>query len=236
MKFLSSLLASAALAAATVDFGNWHPPVAGDVRSPCPALNTLANHGILPRDGKNYTLDKLVPAFGKALNVSVETITTVALAGFRAGSDGKSFNLDDLKKHGIIEHDASLSRKDVALGGQNQDFSPEIFNEFLSYFGNQTEITIQSAAHARWNRVKTEHDRNPSFSYGPAAQFNSYVETATYFDLLKNPATGTVPVEFIKIFFSQERLPYVEGWRTPAVISGFRVANSVLQVALYTPE
>jgi hypothetical protein len=31
----------------------YEPPKAGDSRSPCPALNAMANHGIFPRDGKN---------------------------------------------------------------------------------------------------------------------------------------------------------------------------------------
>ena len=33
--------------------GEYHPPGPTDQRSPCPALNTLANHGLLPRDGKD---------------------------------------------------------------------------------------------------------------------------------------------------------------------------------------
>lgn len=30
-----------------------------DLRSPCPALNSMANHGILPRDGRNIDLATL---------------------------------------------------------------------------------------------------------------------------------------------------------------------------------
>ena len=33
-----------------------------DSRSPCPALNVLANHGYLPRDGKNITAVMLTSA------------------------------------------------------------------------------------------------------------------------------------------------------------------------------
>jgi hypothetical protein len=36
--------------------------VPGAVRSPCPALNALANHGFLPRNGKNITLAMLEQA------------------------------------------------------------------------------------------------------------------------------------------------------------------------------
>ena len=42
----------------STDFANesqyrYQPPGPDDSRSPCPALNALANHGYLPRDGKN---------------------------------------------------------------------------------------------------------------------------------------------------------------------------------------
>ena len=37
----------------------YQPPGPDDSRSPCPALNALANHGYLPRDGKNIPPDLL---------------------------------------------------------------------------------------------------------------------------------------------------------------------------------
>ncbi|KAL8966248.1 MAG: hypothetical protein Q9183_003456, partial [Haloplaca sp. 2 TL-2023] len=33
--------------------GDYAPPKSTDIRSPCPAINALANHGYLPRDGRN---------------------------------------------------------------------------------------------------------------------------------------------------------------------------------------
>ncbi|KAJ7699308.1 Chloroperoxidase, partial [Mycena rosella] len=35
------------------------PPGPGDSRSPCPALNALANHGVLPHDGRNIKFTEL---------------------------------------------------------------------------------------------------------------------------------------------------------------------------------
>ncbi|CAF4377053.1 unnamed protein product [Adineta steineri] len=37
----------------------YQPPGPNDSRSPCPALNALANHGYLPRDGKNIPQEVL---------------------------------------------------------------------------------------------------------------------------------------------------------------------------------
>jgi hypothetical protein len=42
--------------------GKWpefHPPRDGDSRSPCPAMNAMSNHGILPRDGKKCVFQVL---------------------------------------------------------------------------------------------------------------------------------------------------------------------------------
>jgi hypothetical protein len=35
------------------------PPKQGDSRSPCPALNAMANHGILPHDGNSIPCKEL---------------------------------------------------------------------------------------------------------------------------------------------------------------------------------
>ncbi len=37
----------------------YQAPGPNDSRSPCPALNALANHGYLPRDGKDITPEVL---------------------------------------------------------------------------------------------------------------------------------------------------------------------------------
>lgn len=41
---------------------DWQAPTSGDVRSPCPCLNTLANHGYLNRNGMNISRQELSDA------------------------------------------------------------------------------------------------------------------------------------------------------------------------------
>lgn len=55
------------LANAQGNFTAWSPPGAGDVRSPCPGINSLANHGFLPHDGKGITIPDLIAALDTAL-------------------------------------------------------------------------------------------------------------------------------------------------------------------------
>lgn len=48
----------------------YQPPEPNDSRSPCPALNALANHGYLPRDGKNIPPEVLQRAIQVMIFIS----------------------------------------------------------------------------------------------------------------------------------------------------------------------
>jgi hypothetical protein len=74
-------------------------------------LNTLANHGYLPRDGKNIDLNTTINALGTALNIDEELSTFLydeAITTNPAYPNVTSFSLDNLVRHNILEHDASL--------------------------------------------------------------------------------------------------------------------------------
>jgi hypothetical protein len=62
-------------------------------------VNSLANHGYLPRDGLNISLDDLIEAFTDAVNLDPAATTLVGKKALETGN-GNTFNLDDLAKHG----------------------------------------------------------------------------------------------------------------------------------------
>lgn len=77
--FLARLLATAALAVLNLVLPATAPrpaapahsfraPAPGDSRSPCPALNALANHALLPRTGKSIPLPLLASVVHSAYN------------------------------------------------------------------------------------------------------------------------------------------------------------------------
>lgn len=54
---------------------------------------------------------------------------------------------------------------------------------------------------------------------------------------LKEPVSGTVPIEWLKVWFEQERLPWKEGWRpTKQPVSGLSLMGDVLKLAMETQE
>ena len=91
-------------------YHGWAPAGPNDVRAPCPMLNTLANHGYLPHSGKAITENDTVNALYTALNINQtlgEFLFSAALTTNPA-PNATTFDLDDLDRHDILEHDASL--------------------------------------------------------------------------------------------------------------------------------
>lgn len=68
-------------------------------RSPCPMVNSLANHGYLPRDGLNISLADLIVAFTDAVNLDPAATTLVGQKALTTG-DNVTFDLDNLSKPG----------------------------------------------------------------------------------------------------------------------------------------
>jgi hypothetical protein len=100
--------------------GHWPtytPPGPSDSRSACPMLNALANHHILPHSGRAITFRQLNKAVRQTFNFAPSFCFFVP--NFSAQFLSRSywtgtFDLEELSKHNAIEHDASLTRRDVA--------------------------------------------------------------------------------------------------------------------------
>ncbi|CAK4032758.1 related to chloroperoxidase [Lecanosticta acicola] len=243
-RFTVNLLwATAASALPTLeerDFSTWSPPGAGDVRSPCPGLNSLANHGFIPHDGKNMTLDTIIQGLADGMNIDAPFASFLFAGGSLAAPDNRqlqSFDLNDLDQHNFpIEHDASLSRQD-AFFGNDYSFNQTIFNQVLSFYDGMANTSIPVASKAKYARVQDSQQRDPTFTYGPREFILSYGETALYLSIMGDPTTGVAPVDYVKIFFEQERLPYNEGWRKPTQQTTLlTVGDMINQLYASSPE
>lgn len=114
-----------------------------DSRSPCPGLNALANHGILPRDGKNIDLPTLVVAAYKGFSLAEAATVLVGSVGLKASTTGNAstFHLADLDHHEIIEHDGSMTRADIYFG-DSLSFNDEAYARTLATWGDNETITV----------------------------------------------------------------------------------------------
>ncbi|KIW97795.1 uncharacterized protein Z519_01379 [Cladophialophora bantiana CBS 173.52] len=175
-------------------------------------LNTLANHGFLPHSGKNITEVDTVDALNAALNVDRKlgvflfqhAITT------NPAPNATDFSLDDLSRHNILEHDASLSRGDYYFG-DDHTFNQTIFDQTRSYW-TVPIIDIETAAKARLARVDTSKLTNPTFNLTTTGTLFSFGETAAYIIALGDRETGTVRRAWVEYLFENEHLPLELGW------------------------
>ncbi|KAL4899902.1 hypothetical protein BDW74DRAFT_105906 [Aspergillus multicolor] len=226
---LESLLFSLA-AAGSCPFGyddhKWQRPGPEDSRSPCPGLNVMANHGYLPRDGKNIDLALARSAISGAFNYEPTTIDFMfqAALDFNLSTTGNAstIHLSDLRWHDTIEFDGSLSRND-AYFGDNLHFDPAIWDTVAQAMNlydagpceNDTLVTVEAAAKARAMRVKEAMRVNPAFNNSQGAMIGSPGTTALYLTTLWDDELDAVPKSWVRAFFEDERIPYVEGYRPP---------------------
>lgn len=73
-------------------------------------MNTLANHGFLPRDGRNLTKPTVVKALNTAINFNTSLAELMFDQAIIANPEPNAtyFTLDMLNRHNVLEHDASL--------------------------------------------------------------------------------------------------------------------------------
>ncbi|KAF7981770.1 hypothetical protein HWV62_31841 [Athelia sp. TMB] len=94
------------------------PGVAGDVRSPCPAMNTLANHGFLPRSGRDIHPHTFIAAMQEGYNTSYALAAFLTWGGYILLGQWGKVSLGDLARHGCIEHSASVGHGDPLPGDE----------------------------------------------------------------------------------------------------------------------
>ncbi|KAI5925297.1 Chloroperoxidase [Camillea tinctor] len=234
---LAILSVSAALGFLPVQadiFGNWKAPSATDVRSPCPMLNALANYGILPRDGKNITEEDTIEALGTALNFDIELSRT--LYGFAISTNptpnATIYSLDNLGRHNIVEHDASLSRSDAYFSDPSV-FNQTIFDETKSYW-TLPIVDLRQAAMSRLARVRTSQRDDPNFVLNEKF---GLTEVALFLSIIGDYTTATAMRSNLEYFFENDRLPIEFGWNRPLTVFTSADLDAMVQrVAQATEE
>ncbi|KAK0629595.1 Chloroperoxidase [Bombardia bombarda] len=209
------LLATAVVAVPVKD----HPfkaPGKGDLRSPCPLLNSLANHGYLPRNGRNISSEQFYTGLADAVNLERALGDGPIAGAISTSTTGlpDTANLNDMAKHAqIIEHDGSLSRADTYFGDANS-FNLSVWRQTKAYFRTPL-ITIAQAEQARQAAVRNAQRTNPEFSLADGEKTISVLETALYLYMFGNGTNGFANRRWTEILFEEERLPFEEGYARP---------------------
>ncbi|RLN92268.1 hypothetical protein BBJ28_00011515 [Nothophytophthora sp. Chile5] len=173
-------------------------------RCPCPAMNTLANHGYLPRDGKNITVDTALAVVMDKFNIGED------LAAVMGGLSPDLFDLNDLSAHNDqVEHDASLARIDSYFGVDPYLITPGLINDVLNY-GIDGDIDVTDVATIRAARVAWGEVNNPEFDFSTTPAFIAGAEAALFLRGFGGANGNSTATTFAATFFLQEMFP--EGW------------------------
>lgn len=193
-----------------------------DSRGPCPGLNALANMGYLfvafnisllliiayssgrPRDGKDISIPQVEAALMTALHM------TKTLAGSLSGTlksllheDG-TFDLRDMRRHNVLEHDISFTRLDFRQG-DNYTFQPAMFQAMLDD-AKGGPVTIKTLAKT-YLRRKKENKESGGQGLPLRLWFVNLLQTVS---LLNTAQTGgELSRELLTTFYTEERIPDV---------------------------
>ncbi|KAI9001431.1 Cloroperoxidase [Trametes punicea] len=207
----------------------YRPPTPGDSRSPCPGLNALANHGYLPRNGRDLTAAQLRHAIQEVYKISPALAYILARGGVRrCGIDGK-LDLHNLALHNVLEHDGSLVH-DNALKGQ--EFAPiEVDRALLQQLLDTSPkdyLTIHDFAQAQVTRQASSPPLKTLFEVTSLGEVNLILqvfgvrgsEGASHHFAVdeKHRNERVVPKRWLASFLGEERLP--EGWPGPSKETG----------------
>ncbi|KAF8520063.1 Chloroperoxidase [Gautieria morchelliformis] len=140
----------------------FRPPADSDLRSVCPALNTLANHSYLPHDGKNIKFSTLSGALQAGYGISPMFADFLVLGGYilLRRSVLTPLDLHDINQHNGIEHNASVAHDDDVDGSKfaPTQVNPALLHKFIrkAYSGpslrsseDTSAITVEDIAHTR---------------------------------------------------------------------------------------
>lgn len=225
--------------------GDYQPPLPTDLRSPCPVVNALANHGYIPRDGLNVNSVDMKSAISElGIGSGIQTALTYTAyvehqdnppsglwafvhdpfayflrrfglrnLGQRDSSGIKCLNLDQLFRHGAVEHDVSLSRRDFAQG-DNHSPQQDLIADLVGSSSNGKDITTGDFVQFRQRRLAQQKRDNEKLTFGAVENRLACGEVALIQTVFSSGgARYDMPVPYAKALFEEERLPFVEGWR-----------------------
>ncbi|KAJ7290579.1 Chloroperoxidase [Mycena rebaudengoi] len=221
-----------------------HPFIAPgprDQRGPCPGMNTLANHGYIPRNGI-ATFEEITLAMAEAYNLEINFgaflvaanmllrgnpfVNKISIGGVSPlvpplpGNIGSKVT-GGLAKHGGFEGDASITRADVHIG-DNRNFQDILYDLDLLYLGKFGDNGPEGN-----NTVF-------NFHFTPTRLFASFTEISFLLDVYANGTTKQASISTIGSFLRNQSFP--PNWhRAAAPVTGAILSQTSSQLAAAIP-
>lgn len=164
-------------------------------------MNTLANHGYLPHDGRNLTEETVVGALKNGINFdeALGKLMYQMAVPVNPEPNATFFTLDQLNQHNVLEHDASLSRSD-AFFGNNHVFNESIFEESIRYWSKDV-LDANQLAMSKVSRQVSSKAFNPEYTFTTTTEAFSLGELAAPIIVFGDHASSTVNKTLVEFFF-----------------------------------
>jgi hypothetical protein len=166
-------------------------------------LNTLANHGFFPRDGRNITKTNAIDGLKGGLNFNASLGALMWGQSIFANPEPNAtfFTLEHLNVHNVLEHDASLTRTDASFGN-NHVFNETVYNASRQWWTDET-VTANQLAHSKLFRQIESRASNPDYTFSASTEEFSLGEVAAPIIAFGDMVAGTVDRAFMDYFFGQ---------------------------------
>jgi len=195
--------------------GKWPEYIApkeGDSRCACPALNALANHGILPRDGRNIPFKDVTPNIQATYNFAASFCyfaSNTAAKILKRDYNKDTFDLAEISLHNGIEHDASLTREDTALAPNQASPHLPFVDELLASATGKDEdgnplFTAADLSRYSSKRRADSREKNPEFTLDASHKAFGSSNTSGLLEIFGGR------VNDLRVILTEERLP--DGW------------------------
>ncbi|KAI0717873.1 chloroperoxidase-like protein [Cerioporus squamosus] len=188
--------------------GKWPAYVAprqGDSRGSCPALNAMANHGILPHSGKNIKFKEVSAAIRQTYNFGPTFcffVPNYAANMLNRSYWTDSFDLADLDVHNCIEHDGSLVRVDAVEDPDQSKISVPLVERVLrAGTGPNGDLTPADLSRLLGQRRVEAKKANPTFSQASIHRFFGSSNASTLLTVFGGK------LKDIRTLLTEERLP-----------------------------
>jgi hypothetical protein len=181
------------------------------VRSPCPALNTLANHGRFPRDGKNIKREVFVSVIMDVYNVDLGLATM-------HGRISATTDLSDFGKHDFIEHDFSVVHADSVTLADPSTVDANLATDLLGR-GVNGMLGVQQLGEASAVRMAACKAKATGCTLSLYHRGLAFREQASILRVFGGANSEICRVDFAQSFLVDERIP--ADWRRPTVQVNF---------------
>lgn len=193
----------------------WRAKEATDKRSPCPALNSLANHGYIFRNGTDIPISLIAQAGERVYSVAEPTLLNILNHVIQAGiqseqtEDGElTLTLSDLYPHNIVEHDGSLTRLDEYFEPFAQ-FNSNLLTKLLETNTTADSLTLNDAVYASQQRIIDSRLNNPnvSFTHNPILPIQMADEKLFLMLVGSDSELEYINKSDVEEFFTYDRIP-----------------------------